>query len=91
MFHWASQYTRARGLQTFGTSDALLATTTANLQRLRAELVMHHEQVELAILDLDRLAERAAHARALLQVPLPPAPTLAPVVLTAERRQREAS
>src|SRR5262245_49473742 len=89
MWEWFQQFTRRRSEQTFGLSDALLEQTTNDLQRLRAALVLHHEQVELALLDLDRLVERARHARTLLKAPLP-ATTLAPVVLSADKRQREA-
>ena len=89
MWTWATQFFRARGQQTLGLSDALLTQTTQDLAQLRAALVQHHEQVELAILDLDRLVERTQHARTLLTAPLP-ATTLEPVVLTADKRQREA-
>lgn len=71
----------------------MLIETTASLQRLRVHLMAHHEQVELAILDLDRLASRVKHVERVLQAPAPeasaPAPALVPTTFTAQRRQRE--
>ena len=87
MWQWFRALTHGRAQMVEGEADKLLETTSANIKKLRALLVVHHEQVELAILDLKRLEDQTLHTRNLLEpgrvVEMP-----APVQLSAERRQR---
>ncbi len=86
MWGWWRAFVRGRSQMGQAEADALMVETTENIHKLRALLVLHHEQVELAILDLKRLEDQAQHTRNLMQTR--PAVTLEPVRLSSEQRQR---
>ena len=87
MWAWYDLLTKGRARMTQGAADLLLAATSENLENLRAALVLHHEQVELALLDVKRLGEQIQRTRNVL-APGRATEAPEPIQLSAERRQR---
>ena len=70
MWHWYQEWTRGRSQVRQQHSERLISKLGAMLRQVRGELVILHEDVDLALQDIDRLLTYTQTARKLLDLPV---------------------